>query len=223
MVQLTALRAEAVAFAACLGELTPADWERPTRCAPWPVRDVVGHVITVLGRVPDMIAAAAPRAPDTTATGYYRADDRFSVTSNTDRVRAAHARAGSRDGRSLAREFSATVRTVLTAAAGEPAGRLVRTRHDDAMLLSDFLTTRVVELAVHGLDVADALDRPAWLTAPAADHLSELLFGPAWRTAVAELGWDRATLLRRTTGRAPVTTADTARLTGLGLRPLTLG
>jgi uncharacterized protein (TIGR03083 family) len=220
---MRALRSEAAAFAATLHSLTPADWHRPTRCTPWRVRDLVGHVILVVSRTTDMISAAAPSAADTTATGYYRADERFNTDANTDRVRSAQARADTGDGRSLAGEFTTTVDTALAAAAGEPADRLVRTRHGDAMLLTDFLTTRLVEVAVHGLDVADALGRPAWLTAPATGLLQELLFGPRWGTAVTAVGWDPETLLRRVTGRAPITEADTARLHELGLRPLTLG
>jgi hypothetical protein len=50
-----------------------------------------------------------------------------------------------------------------------------------------------------------------------------LLFGPRWGTAATAVGWDPETLLRRVTGRAPITEADTARLHELGLRPLTLG
>lgn len=48
----------------------------------------------------------------------------------------------------------------------EPDERVVKTRHGDAMLLSDFLSTRVLELAVHGLDVADAVGAEPWLSAP---------------------------------------------------------
>lgn len=214
---MIALRAEAAAFSGALAGLSPAQWELPTRCAPWSVRDLTGHVITVLSRVPDMIAAPPPEVADTTATGYYRADERFSDTANTERVRAARARVSS------APAFDTTVAAMLTAVDGTTPGRLVRTRHGDAMLLGDFLTTRVVELAVHGLDVADAAGRPAWLTPPAAALIQELLFGPGWRTAVAALGWDPETVLRRTTGRAPASPADTRRLHEAGLRPLTLG
>jgi hypothetical protein len=91
------------------------------------------------------------------------------------------------------------------------------------MLLSDFLTTRVVELAVHGVDIADALDRPPWLTAGAAESVQRLMFGPGWRTAVAELGWDPVTLLRRTTGRARLTAADSSQLARVGFRALAFG
>ena len=32
------------------------------------------------------------------------------------------------------------------------------------MTLADFVTTRVVEVAVHGIDLADAIGRPRWTT-----------------------------------------------------------
>ncbi|MEU4425879.1 maleylpyruvate isomerase N-terminal domain-containing protein [Actinoplanes sp. NPDC024001] len=214
---MIALRDEAAAFLAALGQLSAGEWDRPTRCTPWRVRDVVGHVITVLSRVPQMTGAPAPARADTTATSYYRADQRFSEAANADRVRTAQERPATRD------EFAAVVGEVLAACEREPAGRIVRTRHGDAMLLTDFLTTRVVELAVHGLDVADAVGREPWLTPAAASELQRLLFGPDWPAAVGALGWDAVTLLRKTTGRAPVTADETDRLSGLGLRPLTLG
>lgn len=220
---LVALQAEAQALTAVLDGLDPPAWEVATRCPPWRVRDVVGHVVTALGRVPGMIAAPAPPHPDTTATAYYRPDDRFSDTANADRVQTAHGRAATGDGTSLAADLAVTVHGVVSACRREPQGRVVRTRHGDAMLLSDFLTTRVVEVAVHGLDVADALQRPAWLTVSAAEHLGHLLFGPHWRHAVAELGWDGEALVRRTTGRGAVSADESAAARRLGLRVLTLG
>ncbi|WP_412734478.1 maleylpyruvate isomerase N-terminal domain-containing protein [Krasilnikovia sp. MM14-A1259] len=215
---LLAFRAEADALLAALGDLTPSDWERATRCPPWRVRDVVGHVITVLARVPDMIGAPAPPQPDTTATGYYRPDHRFSDTANATRVETARDRAAGLDPATVVQGLSATVTAVVTACSRERPGRVVQTRHGDAMLLTDFLTTRVVELAVHGLDVADALHERPWLTAAAAHQLQQLLFGPDWKSAVSMLGWDPVTLLRKTTGRTPVTSEDSADLARAGLR-----
>ena len=220
---LTAFQAEAEALLAALGDLAASDWEQTTRCTPWLVRDVVGHVVTVLARVPDMIAAPAPGQPDTTATGYYSPDHRFSDAANATRVETARDRAAGRDPATIVQELSATVTAVATAFSGENSGRVVRTRHGDAMLLTDFLTTRVVELAVHGLDIADALGQPPWLTAPAAHKLQQLLFGPDWRSAISTLGWDPVTLLRKTTGRTPITQEESADLAGRGLRALALG
>ncbi|MEU8660064.1 maleylpyruvate isomerase N-terminal domain-containing protein [Actinoplanes philippinensis] len=125
-----AFTAEAAAFAAALRQLPADAWRAPTRCVPWQVSDLIGHVITAVSRTPAMIAAPAPDHADTTATGYYRADKRFSDSANADRVQTAQQRAAT--------------------------------------------------------------------------------------------GWTPALLLRKTTGRAPVTAAETRMLDGLGLRSLAL-
>ncbi|WP_369795975.1 maleylpyruvate isomerase N-terminal domain-containing protein [Actinoplanes sp. N902-109] len=220
---LEAFREESDAFIGALAELPMSAWDRRTRCDPWQVRDVVAHVITVLARVPDMIAAPAPARPDTTATDYYRADHRFSDTANADRIRMSQQRAAVRDATSLVQDLTVTAQSVITHCRQEPIGRIVETRHGDAMLLPEFLSTRIVELAVHGLDVADAAGRRPWLTTAAAEHLQRLLFGPDWLTSVTALGWDAVTLVRKTTGRGPVTAQEDAELRRRGLRRLTLG
>jgi uncharacterized protein (TIGR03083 family) len=211
--ELTAFHAEADAFTAILGELSAQAWLQPTRCVPWQVRDLVGHVITVLARVTDMVSAPGPDRPDTTATTYYRADHRFSNDANADRVRTARVRAAGSDAAILARDVAETAQTVITSYLQEPADRVVATRHGDAMLLSDFLSTRLVELAVHGLDVADAVGLQPWLTTLAAEHLQQLLFGMDWRTGLrdtaAEGHWSRARHRERV-HRAGETRAPTA-------------
>jgi uncharacterized protein (TIGR03083 family) len=211
---LTVFRAEAEALALALGRLDPAAWERPTRCVPWTVRELVGHLVTAVGRVPAALAEPVPARADTDAVSYYSPDHRFSGATNADRVQVAQARASGADVATLLDDLAATTRAAVDACLGEPGSRVVRTRHGDAMALSEFLTTRVVELAVHGLDVADAVGREPWLTAPAAEHLQGLLF------AGDVSGWDPAVLLRKATGRAPLTPQESARL---GLRRLAFG
>jgi uncharacterized protein (TIGR03083 family) len=220
---LQVFRDESGALIAALARLPTSAWERRTRCDPWQVRDVVAHVITVLARVPDMIASAAPARPDTTATGYYRADHRFSDTANADRIRTSQQRAAVRDATALVQDLTVTTQSVIALCRQEPIGRIVETRHGDAMLLSEFLSTRIVELAVHGLDIADAVGHHPWLTTAAAEHLQRLLFGPDWHTSVAALGWDPVTLLRKTTGRGSVTAQEDVEMRRQGLRTLTLG
>ena len=109
------------------------------------------------------------------------------------------------------------------------------------MLLTDFLVTRVAELGLHGLDLADALEVEPWFTLPAVEVVSELLLGAddsaaADRTDAAaddvaaklrrahdELGWSAMDLIRKATGRAPLTTDEKAAVDDLGLVWLTLG
>jgi uncharacterized protein (TIGR03083 family) len=55
------LRAERQDFAAFLATLTPAQWQAPTLCASWRVRDVVAHVISYDGLDARRLLAIAAR------------------------------------------------------------------------------------------------------------------------------------------------------------------
>ncbi|GLW56020.1 maleylpyruvate isomerase N-terminal domain-containing protein [Kitasatospora phosalacinea] len=219
-----AFAAEAAAVEKALSGVGEAAWRRPTRCAPWTVAELFAHVVVVVGRLDGMLDAPAPARAEVTAAEYYRPDARFAPTANADRIALARDRAA--DGPALLAEHARTWRDADRRCRAEPDGRVVRTRHGDPMLLTDFLTTRVVELAVHGLDLADALDHAPWLTGPAADLLDALLLadGDADPDAVrAELGWDRPAFLRKATGRTPLDRAEQDVLARTGLTWLTLG
>lgn len=99
----------------------------------------------------------------------------------------------------------------------------MRTRWGDAMSLDDFLVTRVAELGIHGLDLADGLGMSPWLTSPAAEVIEWLLVGDDPVTAVTGPGWDELTLIEAVTGRRPMTDAERALLAGHGVRWLTFG
>ncbi|MFJ8442717.1 maleylpyruvate isomerase N-terminal domain-containing protein [Kitasatospora griseola] len=217
-----AFRAEAGALGAALAGLGAGEWERPTRCEPWTVVELLAHVRVAVGRVEAMSAAPEPERAEVTAVGYYRPDERFDAATN--RARIALARDTAVGDTEAVAAFERTWQGVAARFEGEAEARVVRTRHGDPMLLTEFMITRVVELAVHGLDLADALDRPAWLTDEASDVLEELLLtdvdGASVRVA---LGWDRATLLRKATGRAALDTVEQAEVARAGITWLTLG
>jgi uncharacterized protein (TIGR03083 family) len=221
-----AVAAEGTALGAALAGLTAADADRPSRCPPWTAGELTCHVIVGARRI-----AAALREPDdrtatlVTTVGYYRADERFSPAVDADRIDTA---------RALARQLGSpdVIRAELARACAEavalltqtPTDRTIRTRHGDRMLLIDFARTRVVELALHGLDLAIALDRPSWLTDEAATVLEELLL-PAGNAAElrARLGRDRAALIALLTGRIVPAPAEAAVLASAGAVRLALG
>jgi uncharacterized protein (TIGR03083 family) len=64
------------ALSRLLLELSPADWQRPTACAPWLVRDVVAHVLgddlARLSRSRDAHASPGPAAGETLAVFLHR-------------------------------------------------------------------------------------------------------------------------------------------------------
>lgn len=210
---MDAFEAEAGALTHALADLPDAAWSRPTRCAPWDMRDLLAHIHVAVGRVPQMLAAEPPAHASVSAADYYRPDARFSDATNAARVAAAQDEAAARPGPQVLAVFTESWQRVADLCRGEPPERVVRTRHGDPMLLTEFLITRVVELAVHGLDLADALGVPSWLTPQAAGVLQELLLGPG-RAAP-----DPEHFIRAATGRAD----DPGLLARLGPRRLALG
>ncbi|WP_180685830.1 maleylpyruvate isomerase N-terminal domain-containing protein [Streptomyces gossypiisoli] len=219
-----ALRLEASRLAQAMTGVSAAEWSLPTRCVPWNVSDLLAHIRVAIARLPSMLAAPAPPRAEVSAVEYYRPDDRFAPDTNAARIALAQDHAATQlNGAALADDFNATWQQVDRLCRSEPEGRVVRTRHGDAMLLSEFLLTRVVEVAVHGLDLADALGREPWLTPSAADLVQDLLLGPDGATAVEKLGWGRLRFLRKATGREPITEEEALDVSRLGIRWLTLG
>jgi uncharacterized protein (TIGR03083 family) len=219
---LETLGVECEAMGRGLAQVADAQWDRATRCDPWSVRELLGHVCVVLGWVPGMLAAEAPVRAEISAAEYYRPDHRFDAASNAKRIALGRDRVGDVPVDSLPAQFAHGWRDVVARCGQERDDRVVRTRHGDAIALTDFLVTRIVEVAVHGLDLADALEREPWLTDPAADLVLRLLIGDEWERADA-LGWSRARFLRKATGREPLSAQESAQLDELGLRRLALG
>ncbi|MEU4078170.1 maleylpyruvate isomerase family mycothiol-dependent enzyme [Streptomyces venezuelae] len=221
---LEAFQLECGALGDAVAGLSEAEWDLPTRCAPWSVRDLLGHVCVVIDWLPAMLDAPAPGVAEISAVEYYRPDDRFSPRTNGKRIALAQDRAAApADGAAFAEDFAATWRRVDRLCRVQPVGRTVRTRHGDAMLLSEFLLTRVVEVAVHGLDLADALGCEAWLTPAAGDAVTELLLGTEHAAAADELERSRPRFLRKATGREPLNEAEAAQVEQLGIHWLALG
>ena len=101
------------------------------------------------------------------------------------------------------------------------------TRHGDPMLLTDYLVTRVVEMLLHGLDLADALGREPWTSAEGLALVHEVLFGSADREVLERVlpgafGAGSLYAVRVVTGRAPER-LEREVLEGAGVSSLALG
>ncbi|MGV9611421.1 maleylpyruvate isomerase N-terminal domain-containing protein [Nocardia xishanensis] len=211
-----AFEEESLACARVLAELTPPEFARPTPCPPWTVAELIAHVTAAIARVPDGLAAPAPSRADLDAGGYYHPRI-FDSTANADRVAAAQrAAAAQPDPADLVAAFDHQRRRSMDGIAHQPPDRLIVTRWGDGMALDEFLLTRVVELVLHGLDLAAALDRPIWATSTAAALVTGFL---GVDTAATRLGWDQPTALAKGSGRAPLTPDEQTELARIPLRP----
>jgi uncharacterized protein (TIGR03083 family) len=201
-----AFEAEAARLAGVMLGLEAAAFSRPTPCRPWSVADLLAHVRTATGRIAEMLAAPPPARAEVDAAGYYRPDQRFAPDVDAARVvTAIREAAEAGGGPALARDFDRTWREAAALVAAEPAGRLVTTRHGDPMTLTGFLVTRVVELVVHRLDLAGGLGREPWTTDAGAAVMQDLLRDAGGREVAEAFGWDGPDLMRKATGRTPLT------------------
>ena len=232
-----ALAAEAAALQSALTGLTEQDFNLPSPCPPWTVGELLCHVVIGAGRVATALAESpgsagpvdpAPASPAdaalTSTAGYYRHDTRFSTTVDADRIETARTLARQLGGpEPVVSELARRCRETVDLLAAAPPDRTITTRHGDRMLLTDFAITRVVELAVHGLDLATGLRRPPWLTVEATGILAELWLPPGRAERLRQqLGWDRAGLIARLAGRVNLTPAEQQLLRDAGARSLAL-
>lgn len=229
-VVLEAFDAESGRLAEVADGLDDGSFGRPSRCVPWTAGELLCHVRMTVERLGGMLAEPEPepepgRRGLVTARGYYRADERFSAAVNDERIASAQRGAAEvASARELARGFRGARDLAWALISAADPERVVRTRHGDLMLLAEFLRTRVLELAVHGLDLAAAVDREPWLTEPAAVVTAELLLDPADAARLREAaGWDLVTLIAKLTGRDPLTAAEADLAGSLGVRWLALG
>ena len=221
-----ALDAEATALLAVAFRLTDGDLAKASPCAPWTIGELACHLLIGTSRIRQSLAEPQRSdGPLVSTAEYYRRDERFSAATNADRIESARALARQLPGAGeIAAELDRRCRESAELLAGAPADRTVMTRHGDRMLLSDFARTRVVELAVHGLDLAQGLSRPPWLTREAADVLEDLLLPPGRGSQLRrDLDCDRAGLIARLTGRTSLSRAEQQVLHDAGIRDLAFG
>jgi hypothetical protein len=133
------------------------------------VKELAAHVWNGLDRLPTYLAAPAPPAATADAVSYWRSSgpgaDAPSVAARSAEIAERFA-----DGAELARSFHEHWPACIEAARADDPSRLVRSRVAD-IRLDEFVATRVVEAAVHGLDVAAAVRREPWIT-PAATEVT---------------------------------------------------
>lgn len=149
-------RTAARAFADLVDDVPDRAWSLPA-LGVWDVRALVGHTCRALTRVVDYLDRPADTIACTTAAEYFvtalgRADER---------LHADVAERGVAAGNALGDDPAAAVRRQL-AAVEDALGRAddpVVSTFAGGMRLGVYLETRVFELTVHTLDLADALDR----------------------------------------------------------------
>ena len=188
----------AAAWFVGLVEQVPADrWDAPG-LGTWNLRELAGHTVSAgLRAVLASLAHPASRCDMPSAGGYY-ALARIVDPAVYHAAIAASGEDAKRAGEVLGDDPAGVLRPLLSAVTAAVTatedGQLVETRAG-GMRVVDWLTTRTFELAVHGLDLAGAVEVPA---SPPKDVLADAVVLAA-RVGV-EVG-DGTTVLLALTGR----------------------
>ncbi|MEU4347751.1 maleylpyruvate isomerase N-terminal domain-containing protein [Streptomyces sp. NPDC023838] len=195
---MTSLRLDFLALAGSVPDLlrdpaVAAAWPGPSALAEFGVAGLAGHLAYQVLSIPPTLAAPVPSEPTVSLLGHYERvewigaglDDEISV-----RIRQGGENASADGPAALADQVDAAV-AELTQTLATAENRPVRIPlwGPWSLLLDDFLTTRMMEIAVHGDDLAVSVGIAAPHLAPSAvesvvDLLSRLAVRRHGPTAV---------------------------------------
>ena len=154
---MTVFDSAARSFEQLIRGLGATDWDGPG-LGDWDLRALVGHTSRSLVTVIEYLKQPAPTGELVDAPGYYLAVRDFSVAAGAEAIVERGRQAGRDLGDDPAAAVSALVATACADVeqAGDPAIAVIG---GIGITLSEYLQTRIFELAVHGLDIARATGR----------------------------------------------------------------
>jgi uncharacterized protein (TIGR03083 family) len=206
-VPLTALEDESRTLSAVLRQASPEDFNRLTNCPPWNLGELVVHIaMSIHLGADDDLPAATPGLGVLSAADYYRRPERHTAAyrqANIDRTRQEAS--GLLATTSPAPWFDEVYQDTVTRLRRLDLSRLVQIPSCGPMKLADWVVTRVISVAAHGLDVALTLGIKPWTCRPALDVTRPVLVSLLGTGPPAQLAWDDRTLLAAGTGRRPLT------------------
>jgi uncharacterized protein (TIGR03083 family) len=203
---LEVLRGECVLISKAVLTLTDEDYARPTRCTAWNVKELLGHLYRDVDRINEALSTQAPQEHDNDSVSYWRAYDPIADAPDI-ADRAKDLAASHPTGESLAAAWDQMWPRALEAAGGADRSRVVVT-WGPALTLDELLKTRVLEVTIHGADLADAVGRPPWATPEGLEITNAILRGLLGADLPRELGWDEVTLMEKGSGRGELTAEE---------------
>ena len=187
-----AYRAAADSFAGLVRRIPPDRWDGPG-LGEWDLRALVGHTARSLVTVITYLDTPADQVDIDSAEQYYLVAAQVAAAEGAGVIERGR-RAGADLGEDPASAVEALVREAITKLDGR-GDELIAVLNGAGMRLFDYLPTRVFELAVHGLDIADATGLDFVLPAQVSATATALGAGIAVAMGHGE------TLLRALTGR----------------------
>lgn len=207
---LAAFRAEAEALDDAVAELAIEDLARPTNCPPWNVKELLVHIGG--GLPPTGVLRSTSLEPQLDAVSNYQRPERATTAYHDDNVLRTQEKAATIANGDVKELLTQRWQAALADWSERPDGPVEG--HMGVILLSDFVLTRVIAHAAHGLDLAISLDLAPWTTNEALEVMR-----PVWIALLgADPGWSDIRLFACATGRSQLTDSERAELGELAAR-----
>jgi uncharacterized protein (TIGR03083 family) len=205
---LTALAEESQALSAVLLDLEADQFQRPTNCPPWNLKELVVHTAASIG-LHDDSASPEPGAPLHSAADYYRRPQRATPQYRGRNVAQAQDLAARLPkGMTAAGMFEQVWQETVAKLRAQDPDRHIQVPAVGAMRLGDWTVTRVISVAAHGVDVALTLGRVPWTTSSALTVMRGVFLSLLGAELPQRLAWDDQLLLEAATGRRALTDQD---------------
>ena len=209
--EIDALEAQCKELRALLGELSDEEWERPTRCPGWTVKELAAHCEGMLQRLVGANAEAVEGEPEIDRTGYYGYDpDGPRDGEDPSKTFSEHIRdrvideVGGRSGEEIRAGVDSAIDDMLRGVREIPADRVIKRSGHPRIAFGEFVTTRVLEFGVHTMDIGHATLRGERVHPDAVPVITEILDGRLGAPLPKGLGWDARTYVLTGTGRRPL-------------------
>jgi uncharacterized protein (TIGR03083 family) len=212
---LEAFRDEAKVLDGVVEKLSTDDLSRPTNCPPWNVKQLLVHVAIVLPPSPLRVAAASTPDIDNAADCYRRPERTTTDYHEGIADKAVEAAADLTDGFGVRRLLTRRWQTAWQDWSERDLSDVIA-HSAGSCRLDDYIVTRVISHAAHGLDLALSLGRQPWTTARAL-----AVMRPVFTSLLGvepPSRWDGQGFFARATGRRALDGNDRAELGSLAAR-----
>jgi len=206
--EIDALEAQCKELSALLGELSDEDWERPTRCPGWTVKELVAHCEGMLARLVGENSQEVEGSAEIDRVGYYGYDpdgpregeDPDKTFSEVIRERVID-EVGGRSSDELRESLERAIEIALQGVREIPPERVIKRSGHPRMRFDEFVASRVLECGVHTMDLGHATLRGERIHPDAAQIVTEILDGRLGADLPKGMGWDTRTYILSGTGR----------------------
>ena len=220
-----ALSQQLRALVAVLGQLSDADFGRPTRCPGWRIAELAAHCEGMLHRLVGENSQPVDGEAQIDRVGYYRYDpdgpregeDPTRTFSEIIRDRVLD-EVGGRSGIQIRASLEGAVDNALVGIREIPADRVIKRSGHPRMTFGEFVASRNLEFGVHAMDIAHAVGLPDRAEPATASVIVGVLDGLLGEPLPDAVRWHATTYILTGTGRRTLTAEEGDQLGPLAAR-----